>query len=290
MAESRTILITGSSSGFGHGAARALAEGGHEVFASMRGVEGKNAEVAAELQGWSQVEDKKLQVVEIDVTSDESVARGVGEVLGQAGKIDVLVNNAGVGTWGPQEAFTSDQVQRMLDVNVLGPLRMNRAVLPHMRRAGSGYLIYVSSGLGRIQLPFVGPYAGSKHALEAIAEIGSYELGPMGIETTILQPGAYGTDFLTNSIQPHDVGVIEEQPPVKAMFEAFGSAFRKRAEAGELGDPSEIVDAMVALVESEPGSRPLRKPVGADVQQGVVAINRTCEQVQGQIFKAFGLG
>jgi NAD(P)-dependent dehydrogenase (short-subunit alcohol dehydrogenase family) len=286
---SQRILITGASSGFGLGAARALAGRGHRVFAGMRGVDGKNAVKAAELRSWATSGRHALEVVDLDVTSDGSVARAVAGVAGKAGGIDVLVNNAGIGTWGLQEAFSPDQVKALFDVNVVGMLRMNRAVLPHMRKAGAGYLVYVSSGLGRIQLPFLGPYTASKHAVEAIAETGSYETAPLGIETTILQPGAYGTSFLGNSLLPADPALIEGQPKVKAMFDAFGKGFEDRAKAGQLGDPQEVVDALVALVELPRGRKPLRRTVGKDVEPGVLPINETCAQVQHHLLTAFKL-
>jgi len=255
----------------------------------MRGVDGANIAKAAELRQWGEAHGNRIHVQELDVTSDASVMATVDRVFSATKKVDVLINNAGVGTWGLQEAFDVSQVQAMFDVNVLGILRVNRAVLPHMRDAGDGYVIYVSSGLGRIMLPFLGPYTASKHAVEAIAEIGSYELAPMGISTTILQPGAYGTSFLANSIRAQDQARLDAQPPVKAMFEAFGGAFEQRAKAGQLGNPNEIVDAMVELVELDKASRPLRKTVGADVQQAVTPINETCAQIQGHLMSAFGL-
>jgi NAD(P)-dependent dehydrogenase (short-subunit alcohol dehydrogenase family) len=283
------ILITGASSGFGLGAAKALASKGHTVFASMRDPLGKNAAKAQELRDHAKDGARELHVIEIDVTDDGSVAQGVAQVIASAGGIDVLINNAGVGSWGLQEGFTPDQVKGLFDINVVGPLRMNRAVLPHMRKAGGGYVIYVSSGLGRIQLPFLGPYTASKHAVEAIAESGSYELAPQGIDTTILQPGAYGTSFLGNSIQPKEGGLIESQPKVKAIYAAFAGGFEERAKSGHLGDPREIFEALVSLVEMPKAERPLRKTVGADVQVAVSAINERCAEVQGQLLRFFGL-
>lgn len=289
MSDKKKILITGASSGFGLGAAKALASKGHTVFASMRDAAGKNAAKAEDLRSFASSSGFALHIVEIDVTDDDSVAKGVAQIVNEVGGIDVLINNAGVGTWGLQEGFTPDQVKDLFDINVVGPLRMNRAVLPHMRKAGGGYIIYTSSGLGRIQFPFLGPYTASKHAVEAIAESGSYELKPQGIDTTILQPGAYGTGFLGNSILPKDGAIIEDQPRVKAMFEAFAGGFEERAKSGHLGDPQEIVDALVELVELPKDERPLRKTVGADVQGPVGAINERCADVQGQLLRAFGL-
>jgi len=121
MATTKRILITGASSGFGLGAAKALAERGHRVFASMRGVDGKNAATAKALREWASGAGRALQVVELDVASDDSVERGVAAVLAQAGGLDVLVNNAGVGTWGLQEAFTPDQVKALVEASDPSP-------------------------------------------------------------------------------------------------------------------------------------------------------------------------
>ncbi|MBK8012168.1 MAG: SDR family oxidoreductase [Deltaproteobacteria bacterium] len=289
MSDKKKILITGASSGFGLGASKALAAKGHVVFASMRGPAGKNAAQAQALRDFATQGQHALHIVEIDVTQDSSVASGVEQMIAAVGGIDILINNAGVGTWGLQEGFTPDQVKNLFDINVVGPLRMNRAVLPHMRRAGGGYIVYVSSGLGRIQFPFLGPYTASKHAVEAIAESGAYELTPQGIDTTILQPGAYGTSFLSNSIHPKDGALIEDQPAVKAMFTAFAGGFEARAKSGQLGNPQEIIDALVELVELPKSDRPLRKTVGADVQGPVRAINERCAEVQGELLRMFGI-
>lgn len=289
MANAQKILITGTSSGFGRGAAEALAARGHTVFATMRGVGAKNAEAAAELRDRARKGGTALEVVELDVTDDGSVERAVAAILARSGTLDVVVHNAGVGSWGIQETFTPEQVRALFDVNVVGPLRVNRAILPAMRRARTGYLVYVTSGLGRIQIPFLGPYTASKHALEAIAETGSYETAPLGIETTILQPGAYGTEFLGNSLHPADPARAEDQPGVKAMFEAFGKGFEERARSGGLGDPQEVVGALVELIELPAGKRPLRRTVGRDVEQGVTAINQACAAVQDHLLRSFGM-
>jgi len=288
MPENQKILITGTSSGFGLGAAKALAERGHTVYATMRGVDGKNKAIAEDLRTWAGSKHP-LEVHELDVANDASVARGVETVLARAGKLDVLLNNAGVGTFGLQEGFTSQQVLDLFDVNVVGMMRMNRAVVPHMRNNKAGYIVYTSSGLGRILLPFLGPYTATKYAVEAMAEIASYELKPSGIDTTILQPGAYGTDFTAHSIQPVDGKRLDDQPALKKMFDAFGGAFEQRAKAGLLGNPREIVDAMVELVELPRDKRPLRKPVGKDVEMPVGALNAAHDQVQNQLLTMFGL-
>lgn len=288
MSNPRSILITGASSGFGLGAAKALAARGHTVYATMRGVSGKNAEAARALTAWAKDGGHQVTVVELDVTDEASVNAAVAQIVAD-GAIDTLINNAGVGTWGFQEGFTPDQVLRMLDVNVVGPLRLNRAVLPHMRARGGGHVIYISSGLGRIQLPFLAPYTASKHAVEGMAGASRYELLAEGVHTSILQPGAYGTTFLENSVLPAEPERLEGQPHLAAMAKGFTEAFEARAKAGQLGDPQEVVDALVELVEAGPGVAPVRRTVGKDVQQGVGAINAAAAAVQGYLEQAYGL-
>lgn len=282
----KRILITGTSAGFGHDTAKALAAKGHTVYATMRGVTGKNENAAIALKKWAEQEKHDLHVLELDVTDQASIDAAVKQAIAKGG-IDVLVNNAGVGTWGIDEGFTVEQAKSIFDINVFGVMRLNRAVLPHLREKGAGHILYVSSGLGRIIIPFLGIYTASKFALEAYAENASYELAPLGIQSTIIQPGAYGTTFLQNSQHPkNDLAAV--YGPTAKMFEAFGAGFQERAEAGQLGNPEEIVDALVEEIQAS-GERPLRRCVGDDVQQGVGAINATAGQVQTHLLDAFGL-
>jgi NAD(P)-dependent dehydrogenase (short-subunit alcohol dehydrogenase family) len=285
----QTILITGASTGFGYGAAKALAQSGHTVFATMRGVADKNAEKASDLRRWAASTGAKLQVVELDVTSDTSVKTAVDVVVASAGRVDVLVNNAGVGAMGLHDAFTVEQVNALFAVNVYGALRMNRAVIPHMQHAGAGYIIYVTSSLGRLVAPFMGPYAASKHALEALAEAASYELELLGIGTTIVEPGGYATNFFTNSIHAADQGLIDTRPAVKAIREKFSKRMEDRAKSGQIGNPNELSELLVGLVEMDKDKRPLRRAVGADAHQPVTAINERVAEIQTRVLAAFGL-
>lgn len=283
----RNVLITGSSSGFGRDAAIALAERGHRVFATMRSVDGSNGEPARELSDLAQKRGWELHVLDLDVTSDASVASAVRIAADEGGTIDVLLNNAGVGNVGIQEAYTVDQARRLFDVNVLGVLRVNRAVLPHMRRAGAGHVIYLSSGLGRFTIPFAGLYSGTKWALEAIAESSSYELAPLGIQTTIVEPGAFATSFAENAVEAADHARAASYGDVGAMFEAFAAAFREGTERGEAGDPARVVEVLVSLVESDPEDRPLRLPVGDEVEEALDALNEASAEVQRAVMERF---
>lgn len=281
----KRVLMTGASSGFGKGAAIELAKRGHTVFATMRGVDGKNREAAQALRDARNKDDLALHVLELDVTSDASAQQAVAQIIEQANGIDVLVNNAGIGVMGIQETVTTEQAQQLFDVNVLGILRMNRAVLPHMRQQGNGLIIYLSSALGRIILPFGGLYTASKFAVEALAEAASYELKPLGIDTLIIQPGAYGTSFNANVLMGNDAERLETYGLVKENMEKFFAGFSARAR----GDPQEVVDAIVGAVENMGTEQALRQPVGADMKQPVETLNQAAQAVQQQLLAAFGM-
>src|SRR5258708_1375701 len=162
---SKTILITGTSSGFGRDTAETLHRAGHTVYASMRRAQGKNREAAEALRKLG------IKTVELDVNDDASVEEGVKTVLEEAGKIDVLVNNAGIASAGVTEAFTTDQAKAIFDTNVIGLLRVTRAVLPSMRQNRDGLIINIGSVLGRVTFPFIGIYGASKFPAEARTHI-----------------------------------------------------------------------------------------------------------------------
>ena len=149
---SKAVLITGASTGFGRAAAETLARRGFTVFATMRDISGRNASHRDTLQALARQESRALHVVELDVTSDTSVDLAVQQALAQAGRIDVAINNAGIAPLGITEAFTIAEFQQLLEVNLYGAARVNRAVLPPMRRQQSGLLIHVSSAAGRVNL------------------------------------------------------------------------------------------------------------------------------------------
>ena len=143
----RTILITGTSSGFGRETAERLARDGYRVFAAMRDIASRNRSHADALRS------QKIGVVELDVTDDGSIDRAIASILAEAGKINVLVNNAGIASVGVTEAFTTDQAKAIFDTNVIGLLRVTRAVLPSMRREREGLIINMGSVLGRVTFP-----------------------------------------------------------------------------------------------------------------------------------------
>ncbi|MCU0448201.1 MAG: SDR family oxidoreductase [Microscillaceae bacterium] len=288
MSESKVVLITGSNTGFGRLTAETLALAGHQVFASMRQINGKNAAAAQSMRDWASEKQVKLSLVECDVVNEESCQNAAAEVLAQAGRIDVLVNNAGFGVSGIQECFTVEQAQQIFDVNVFGVMRMNRAVLPAMRTQKSGLIINISSGLGRVVMPFVGIYNASKFALEALAEGLNYELRSFGIDVVVIEPGAYPTDFSHNTLKAADEARLGEYGTMAQMPEQMFAAMQMMIKNNP-ANPQDIADAVKSYLDMPAGQRPMRVVSSPDGGKGIMMINETCAQVQSKLLKFFGM-
>jgi NAD(P)-dependent dehydrogenase (short-subunit alcohol dehydrogenase family) len=252
---SSKILVTGSNGGFGGLIVKGLLARGHAVAASMRDPGGRNKQAAEAMRAAG------AKVVEIDVTDDGSVNRGVEQAVGALGGLDVLINNAGVGVLGLQEAYTADDYKRLFDINVFGVQRMNRAVIPHFRRQKQGLLMHVSSLLGRIAVPFYGPYQSSKWALEAMAENYRSELSGFGIETVIVEPGGFPTTFVENLMRPSDKGRDAQYGAMAGAPEAALNNFESFMKANPQQDPALVGEAIANLVAMPLGTRPFRTAV-----------------------------
>lgn len=256
--EQKIILITGASSGFGRLTAEALARAGHTVYASMRDVAGRNAQNAAELKA---IAGSDLRPIELDVQSEASAEAAVARIIGEAGRIDVLVHNAGHMMFGPAESFTPDQFAQQYDVNVLGTQRVNRAVLPHMRAARQGLLLWVSSSSSAGGTPpYLSPYFAAKAAMDALAVQYARELALWGIETSIVVPGAFtkGTNHFAHSGRPADEARAAdyEAGPYAGFGERIQQAFA--AIVPDNADPTGVADRIVDVVGMEYGTRPFR--------------------------------
>ena len=278
------VVVTGASTGFGRLIAETTARKGYRVFATMRNVNGKNAGAARELREAAARESLWLRVIELDVTDDGSVERAVNEVIGEAGRVDVLVNNAGYGLMGVTEAVTIEQAQRIMDTNFFGVVRMNRAVLPHMRKQKGGLLVHISSGAGRIVVPSMGFYCASKWALEALAEGYRYELAGQGIDSVIIQPGAYPTAVFGNIEKAGDLSRTDTYGAVNGLADSVMTLLGTAAK----GDPQEIADVVLRTIETPLGQRKLRQRIGSG-SEGIIALNELSEQVQKQLLAAFGM-
>jgi NAD(P)-dependent dehydrogenase (short-subunit alcohol dehydrogenase family) len=258
----KVILVTGASSGFGRLTSEALARAGHTVYASMRDVASRNAGNAADMVKISKNESVDLRATELDVQSEPSVNTAVKKIVGESGRIDVVVHNAGHMMFGPAEAFTPEQFAQQYDVNVLGTQRVNRAVLPHMRAAEQGVLIWVSSSsCAGGTPPYLAPYFAAKAGMDALAVLYARELSRWGIETTIVVPGAFtkGTNHFAHSGRPADearLAEYEAEGPYKGFGEEVQKAFA--AVVPDDADPRGVADAIVKIVDMPFGKRPFR--------------------------------
>jgi NAD(P)-dependent dehydrogenase (short-subunit alcohol dehydrogenase family) len=200
MSESKVILVTGASSGFGALTVRALADAKHVVYAGMRDVAGRNAESAAAALAYADEHHVALRPVDMDVADQDSVDRSVASVMQEAGRIDVVIHNAGHMVLGPTEAFSPEQLAAVYDTNVVSTQRVNRAVLPHLRQQGDGLVVWVGSSSSRGgTLPYLGPYFAAKAAEDALAVSYAAELTRFGVETTVeMQPKLAKPTLLLN--------------------------------------------------------------------------------------------
>lgn len=280
---SKIVLITGASSGFGRDTAETLAASGHTVFAGVRDIDGRNRDVAAAFRA------QAIEVVELDVTDDASVDAAVASLLAKTqGRLDVVVNNAGVASAGVSEAFTPDQLRDVFEVNVIGVQRVLRATLPTLRAKGDGLVINVGSILGRVTFPFFGLYGASKFAVEAMTDSYRYELSQLGVDVVLVQPSAYPTSMYSSIQQPADAGRASAYGDIGKipgkMFETFMGMFK----AADAPKPHDVAEAIVKLVGAVKGRRPERVVVGQPFGAGV--INQQTAPVQRQVIDGLGLG
>jgi NAD(P)-dependent dehydrogenase (short-subunit alcohol dehydrogenase family) len=248
VAAQRVILVTGCSSGIGRAAAIALADRGHRVFASAR-----NRNDLAELE-----RPDNLSALCLDVTDPATIAAAVETVLSRAGRIDVLVNNAGYGQYGAVEEVTPDEWRAQFEVNLFGAVAVTQAVLPAMRRQRRGTIVNVSSVAGRVAIPFSAPYCASKHALEAVSDALRVEIAPFGIRVVLVEPGPIETRFgdrARSGVAP----LLSRPGPYRELYALAERAMDVEFQKGKL--PADAVARVIVhAIESE---RPrTRYPVG----------------------------
>ncbi len=290
MDKKKVVLITGSSSGFGLLTTRTLLEQGYTVIASMRGLDGKNKEHADNLKTFAEGKPGQLHLLELDVTSDSSVETAVKQALEIAGRIDVVINNAGFGVAGFAEATTVPQFQKNFDVNVFGVQRVSRAVLPAMRKQGNGLIINISSIVGRMVMPFAASYVASKYALEGLSESYRYELAGTGVDVAIIEPGGFGTNFLTNMEPAADNDRLKSYGPLAEMPDKMWGGFAENLKGDDAPDPQVVADAIAKLIETPAGKRPLRTVVDPMMGgEATRAINQTTDQIQATLLENLGM-
>lgn len=286
---STIVLVTGASSGFGRMTANALARAGHTVFASMRETTGRNAAQVADVEKYSRDNAVDLRALELDVGSQASVDAGVKHIIDTFGRIDVIVHNAGHMVFGPAEAFTPEQFAELYDINVLSTQRVNRAVLPHMRKQRRGLLIWVSSSSSAGGTPpYLSPYFAAKAGMDALAVQYARELSRWGIETSIVVPGAYtrGTNHFLHAGKPADHARVAEYEagPYAGFAEQIQAAFGRIVP--DDADPRAVADAIVNVVATPFGARPFRVHIDPSNDGAAVAfavIDRVREEMLNRV-------
>src|SRR6202043_2753045 len=237
----KTILITGASTGFGRDTAETLTREGYSVFASFRDIANRNEPHAEALRRAG------INVVELDVTNNNSVEGAVSNVLSRAGRIDVLINNAGIASAGVSEAFTPEQIRDLFEVNVFGVQRVLRAVLPTLRKQRDGLVINIGSILGRVTFPFFGLYGASKYAVEALTDSYRYELSQLGVDVVLIQPSAYPTNMYGSAQQPTDKVRAEAYGEIGTIPGKMFATFMEIFHSKNAPNPHDVPDAIAKL-------------------------------------------
>lgn len=249
--KNKVWFITGASKGFGYDIARAALAGGDKVVATAR----KNAqELAARLGN-----DTNTLVVTLNVTNETQVKSGVNEAIDKFGRIDVLVNNAGYGLLAATEEASDEEVRKQYDTNVFGLLNVTRAVLPYLRKQGSGHIINISSLFGYLNtVPGFGLYGSTKYAVEGITEGLATELKPLGIHVTAAAPGLFSTEFASTDSYQRSKLIIDDYKDTVGGMRSYISTFH----GTQPGDPAKLAQVIVQLATSS--NPPLHLPIGKD--------------------------
>lgn len=280
------VVITEAVRGFGRLSANAVAHGGHTVYAAMRETAGCNASQARDVADYAREEGVDLRTIDLDVASQASVDRAIAAIIVEHGRIDVLVHHADRAAFGPAEAFTPEQFAEFYDVTVLSTQRVNRAVLPHMRRRGRGLLVWVSSSSSAGGAPpYQSPGFAAKAALDAIAVQYARELSPWGIETSIVVPGAFG---LTHTDAPTDRARETEYAtgPTVDLAEQVRAAFTRIVPRD--ADAGVVAGAIAGLVDTPFGERPFRIHVDPTDDGAAVAF-AVIDRVRAEMLHRVGM-
>jgi NAD(P)-dependent dehydrogenase (short-subunit alcohol dehydrogenase family) len=288
----KVIVITGASSGFGALAARALANAGHTVYASMRETTGRNAKQVEAVKQFTAENHVDLRSVELDIASQESADAAIQQIVKETGRLDVVIHNAGHMVFGPAEAFTPEQFAELYDINVLSTQRVNRAALPELRKLRDGLVVWISSTSTRGGTPpYLSPYFAAKAAMDSLAVSYAPELSRWGIETSIIVPGAFtsGTNHFANAGTPDDKARLTEYEngPYAHLGDDILKGFAATVPVD--ADVAAVADAIVRVVDMPFGKRPFRVHVDP-AQDGAEVVNGVADRVRAEFLRNIGLG
>ncbi len=291
MTQPKIIVVTGASSGFGRLAANELAHAGHTVYASMRETSGRNARQAADVETYAGERGIDIQPLELDVNAQSSVDTGIATVIATNGRLDVVVHNAGHMVFGPAEAFTPEQLAELYDINVISTQRVNRAVLPQMRRQGQGLLVWVSSSSSAGGTPpYLSPYFAAKAGMDALAVQYAREISRWGIETSIIVPGAFtrGTNHFAHAGTPADAARVAEYEagPYAGLGTQIQEAFARIVP--DDADPDAVARAIATVVDTPFGERPFRVHIDPSDDGAAVAF-AVIDRVRAEMLHRVGL-
>jgi len=252
--QQKIALISGATNGFGRETALLLAKEGYRVYAGYRSQERGEA-----LLSEAKKTSLPFSVVRLDITEPETISKAIQTVVNEAGRIDILINNAGYGLAGSLEDLDVDEIRKQFETNVFGHIMLTQKIIPHMRDQRSGTILFVSSMAGQVSYPLFSAYSSSKHAIEAIGESLRYELKPFGIRSIILEPGMFQTGFVKQNLQMNNKTMRPDSPYQKAAKDAWEEYSAKDSKSP---GPEVVARKILKILKS---ARPkLRYQVGAD--------------------------
>ncbi len=287
----QVIVITGASNGFGALTARELAKAGHIVYAGIRDTQGQNARQIRAARRFAAKFKIDLRAIELDVSSSESVDVAIQQIVGESGRLDVVIHNAGHTAFGPAEAFAPEQLAELYDINVLSTQRVNRAALPILREQAKGLVIWVGSSSTRGgSPPYLGPYFAAKAGMDALAVSYAGELARWNIESTIIVPGAFTaeTNHFARSGAPDDKARTKAYAsgPTARLAKQILKGFELTAPPD--ADATQVAKAIVDVVNMPFGTRPFRVHIDP-AQDGAEIVNGIADRLRAEMLRNMGL-
>lgn len=238
----------------------------------------KNSLKKGEFEALAARENLSITVAELDITSDASVKALTEQIIKEEGSLDILVNNAGVMYVGITEAYSLEQVKEQFDTNFFGVVRTSKAFLPLLKNSDDGVIINISSLAGRLVFPYFGIYCASKFALEAYSEALKYELKPLGVDVSIIEPGPFASGLLYSGPKEDDTEILESYGEMSAVPAAMLQNFGDFYKSEKALNPQLIPDEILKLIRTPKGSRPVRQVTGIDY--GTIELNEKTSPIQ----------